>query len=440
MRVLIDGSGLGVNDGTGVATYTHSVSRVVRDLGHDVQLLCGRQVSDRASDLMREVRFFELPKSRRWGRPRDLAADLRRGALTAVRPGGARAVALQAHAVIRDHERSPLPVHERLWNGNRLFDTAREWHRLTNRATTLSNREIKADLAHWSFPLPLRLDGVPNVYCVHDLIPLRLPDTSNANKPQFLKILEFLKRSADLILTVSEVSRQDLIELLGVDEDRVVNTYQCVALPETGFTATHEDLVTLLKEVYGLDAGGYVLTFGSVEPRKNLSRLIEAHLASGLDMPLVHCGPDGWLAKRELNMLNRGVTHGQQRRVIRLGYVSALQLTDLIRGAACVAYPSRYEGFGLPIVEGFRCRTPVLTSGISAMAEVAGDAAHLVDPYSVQDIRDGLRKVCGDLDYADTLIERGTARLEMFSPEACARRLAAAYARLGLGGAAEVHQ
>ena len=139
-----------------------------------------------------------------------------------------------------------------------------------------------------------------------------------------------------------------------------------------------------------------MLTYGGYEPRKNFDRLIEAHLASGMDIPLIRTGPGDLEGAAGRLLKSAGKLRNGRPRVRQLGYVGAGQLVDLIRGAACVAYPSQYEGFGLPIVEGFRCGTPVLTSNSNSMVEVAGDAAHLVDPYSVSDIRDGLVKICGD--------------------------------------------
>lgn len=429
MRVLVDGHNLELGIGTGIATYTHSVTRVLRDLGYEVNVLFSKRVSRKASPLMQEVQFFDLARPYRLRRVRDLARGMRLWpSLGGVRPFeiGIRG------AVARDPKREQMPSYDRLWNSKRVFYAAKEWHRVSGRFLSLSNTELRADVAHWTFPVPVRLKDAANVYCVHDLIPLRMPATSSAHKGMFLDMLQTIAREAELIVTVSDHARRDIIELLDVDENKVVNTYQCLPEIDPGFARTDDELDHLLDGVYGLQRGRYVLTYGGYELRKNFDRLIEAHLASGLDIPLIRTGPGDLKGAAGRLLKSAGNLSDGKPRVRQLGYVGAGQLTDLVKGAACVAYPSQYEGFGLPIVEGFRCGTPVLTSNVNSMVEVAGDAAHLVDPFSVSDIRDGLVKICGDAAYAAELSRRGYARAEVYSPAAAAERLNAAYVGAGL--------
>ena len=137
-------------------------------------------------------------------------------------------------AVVADPRTEGLPRHDRVWNSPRVFHAAKEWQRVTGRFTTLSNRELRADVAHWTFPVPVRLEGAANIYCVHDVIPLRLPATSSAHKGMFLRMLQTIGREADLIVTVSEAARRDILDILDIDENRVVNTYQCLPNPEPG--------------------------------------------------------------------------------------------------------------------------------------------------------------------------------------------------------------
>jgi glycosyltransferase involved in cell wall biosynthesis len=268
-----------------------------------------------------------------------------------------------------------------------------------------------------------------------------MPYATLDRKAEHLRLLRTLADRADLIVTVSESSKADLIELLGVDEKRVVNTYQPAGIPEAYLKTPADELAASLHGVFGLEPGRYVLAYGAVEPKKNFGRLIEAFLAANLEIPLIIVGPDGWLADRELALLDeerqRVLVHEGEilrikRPVRRLGYVPFRQLVHLIRGAACVAFPSLYEGFGLPILEAMHCGTPVLTSNRGATAEIAGDAAVLVDPYRVDQITRGLRELCLDPARGEALVERGHRRKLHFSPDACARRLADAYATLGL--------
>ena len=432
MRVLVDGHNLELGIGTGISTYTRSLTQVLKELGHEVDLLFSKRVSPKASPLMQEVQFFDLARPYRLRRVRDLS----RGGRLALTPGATHPsrVAMNG-AVVADPRTEGLPRHDRVWNSPRVFNAAKEWQRVTGRFTTLSNRELRADVAHWTFPVPVRLDGAANIYCIHDVIPLRLPATSSAHKGMFLRMLQTIGREADLIVTVSEAARRDILDILDIDEDRVVNTYQCLPDPEPGMAGGDAELEDQLDGVYGLQRGRYVLTYGGYEPRKNFDRLIEAHLASGMDIPLIRTGPGDLEGAAGRLLKSAGTLKNGKPRVRQLGYVGAGQLVDLIRGAACVAYPSQYEGFGLPIVEGFRCGTPVLTSNSNSMVEVAGDAAHLVDPYSVSEIRDGLVKICGDANYAAELVRRGHERFKLYTPAAAAERLDAAYAKLGIPGA-----
>lgn len=432
MRVLIDGYNLQLDEGTGVATYARNLAGMLGEMGHAVDVLYARKVDASGAELLREVQFF----ARRLVKPRsvrDYVARFREAGKLLVKPFAVRPTPIAFRdTVIQTPFRDRLPACDRVWNRGGLFEAAIAKHRLTGRVTSVSNGDLNVAAAHWTYPLPLRVKGVPNIVTIHDLVPLRLPYTTNDHKRSVFKLYRSLAERADLIVTVSEASRRDIVELLGVPESRVVNTYQPVSFPEDALNSPDEELAAALHGVFGLERGQYILAYGAVEPKKNYGRLIEAYLASDLKLPLVIAGPDGWLAEQEM-----ALRAGNEKRVLRVGYVPFRQLINLIRGARCVAMPSLYEGFGLPIVEAMVCGTPVLTSDHGATAEVAGDAAVLVDPYRIDSIRDGLRRVCEEPGLADELNERARERLRDFSAEACAARLAEAYAGIGLSGAAE---
>jgi glycosyltransferase involved in cell wall biosynthesis len=161
----------------------------------------------------------------------------------------------------------------------------------------------------------------------------------------------------------------------------------------------------------------YVLFVGTVEPRKNLARLARAWRASvGPDVPLVLVGPAGW---------GEGAPTGDG--VLSIGVVSASDRDALYAGASVVAYPSLREGFGLPVLEAMAQGAPVVTSSGTATAEVAGDAAVLVDPLDERAIGDALARLLGDPDGARTLGEAGRARAATFTWDRCAAGYAAAY-------------
>ncbi|MGT2446636.1 glycosyltransferase family 4 protein (plasmid) [Ensifer adhaerens] len=242
-------------------------------------------------------------------------------------------------------------------------------------------------------------------------------------------MIKKIVETASLITTVSEQSKQDIHALFSVPDARVVNTYQDVDLDAAMLKQSQDEVAEALSGVLGLEFGKYFLFYGAIEPKKNVGRLIEAHLGSSLDLPLVLVGKDGWLVDGELQLYSQ---HLQRRigpqRVIRLPYVSREQLINLIRGACAVTFPSLYEGFGLPLVEAMVCGTPVLTSNIGAMKEVAGEAALFVDPYDVSSIRDGLRRMAYNRPLQDELRLAGGERALHFSSERYRKRLLAAYA------------
>jgi glycosyltransferase involved in cell wall biosynthesis len=182
-----------------------------------------------------------------------------------------------------------------------------------------------------------------------------------------------------------------------------------------------------------VDDRPYVLGVGTLEPRKNLPRLVEAFASLPLetrgDRLLALVGPDGWDAGETLGTIDR------HRALVRtLGFVPDEQLAALYRGADLFAYPSLYEGFGLPVLEAMRCGTAVLTSSLSSLPEVAGDAAVYVDPTDTADIRAGLARALEDASLRTALSDAGLERSAEFSWTRCASETIAVLERVSRGG------
>ncbi len=225
MRVLMDGSHLQTLRGTGVATYTRGLAGLVRAAGMEVDVVYGRRWSGGDDELLREVEFYDArPTVQNESWKRRLRESL--GLLSAFREARPRRV--PGRGVLTRGWSQDVRLADRQWNRANLFRLAAARQRLTGGFLPVSNQEIQADFAHWAYPLPLRLKGVPNVVTIHDLVPLRLPYTTLDRKREYLRLVRGVAATADLIVTVSETSKRDLIELLGVDENRVVNTYQPV--------------------------------------------------------------------------------------------------------------------------------------------------------------------------------------------------------------------
>jgi glycosyltransferase involved in cell wall biosynthesis len=222
-----------------------------------------------------------------------------------------------------------------------------------------------ADVLHCpTYRAPIRC-STPVVVTVHDLAVFRYPETFRRwTRTYSRRIVPLVVHAARRLIAVSEFTKRELVELLGVPEERiavVANAADAVFVPE-GPRAE----------------GDYVLAVGTLEPRKNLGRLAQAAERLGVELRVV--GARGW-GDVELP--------GSVR---RLGEVPDEELAALYRGARCLAYPSLYEGFGIPVLEAMACGCPVVTSAGGACEEVAGGAAVLVDPLEVESIAAGIER------------------------------------------------
>jgi len=252
-------------------------------------------------------------------------------------------------------------------------------------------------------------------------------------------MLRELCRAADHIVTVSEFSRREIIKFFAIGEDRVTNTYQAANLPVSAQSWTADQIAKLLENMFGLVPDEYFLFVGAIEPKKNLARLIDAYAASGSQYPLIIAGGLGWQYEQELEKIAderflrydiAGHAMTPRRRVRRLSYVSSEHLVALMRGARALLFPSLYEGFGLPVLEAMSLGTPVMTSKVASLPEVAGDAALLVDPLDIDAIARAIRSLDHDADLRGELKQRGLKRAEFFSPENYRQRVAELYARV----------
>lgn len=427
-HVLIDGFNLSLEMGTGVATYARNLSLSLRDLGHSVGILYGSHVPSKYPPLLKEVLFFDAPPPVTTWR----AAFQR--FLTAFLPARNTAEEIPVSgAVLTRALATTLPHFDTLWNAQHLYTKALaqfDFFGLTNQVR-LNRRPL---ICHWTYPLPVYVPGVPNVYTVHDLVPLRLPYTTLDKKNRYLKLLQWICRTADHIVTVSENSKRDIVELLGVSPDRVTNTYQTATIPKAYLEKAEDTVRREVEGTFGLTYQDYFLFFGSIEPKKNIGRLLEAYLGSGVKTPLVILGARAWKADKELSLLDVEAVRHELRdgsatggRIIRFSYAPFSLLVSLIRGAKAVLFPSLYEGFGLPVLEAMTLGTPVLTSSTSAIPEVAGDAALLIDPYRPQEIAEQIRALDEDTNLRARLSDQGRRRARLFDSASYQRRLAEVY-------------
>jgi glycosyltransferase involved in cell wall biosynthesis len=422
--VMIDGFNLSLERGTGVATYARNLSFALRDVDCEVGVLYGGAFAAKDDPLLKEVSFFDT-QTERSGRLQKL---WRAGRAVVRSPRNKAFEVPMTGSVISEGLRSRMPHYDSIWNANQMFLKAGSQHEalgLHGRVTF----DRKPDIMHWSYPFPLRVAGVPNVYTLHDLVPLRLPYTTLDRKRTYLALMRWIAKTADHIVTVSEASRQDIINLLEVPPERVSNTYQAVSIPQAYRERSESEVASQLDGIYGLRYRGYFLFFGSIEPKKNIGRIIEAYLSSDIVAPLVIVGAQAWKSEQELRLLGgkrsevEQLIQSAQRRVVRIEYSPLPMLVTLIRGARAVLFPSLYEGFGLPVLESMLLGTPVLASTTSSIPEVAGDAAMLVNPYDTQAIAEGIRALDSNDGLRSDLADKGLKRAQLFTSQAYAARL-----------------
>ncbi len=276
-------------------------------------------------------------------------------------------------------------------------------------------RRERPDVFHAPHYVLPPLIQCPTVVTIHDCIHLRFPQYLPNRAAYFYAKASMwaAARRSDRILTVSEASKRDILHYFDVPPDKIV--VACNAIDEHFWVPPAEEDVARVRERYQLDHG-FVLYAGNIKPHKNLVRLIEAfaELRKGGfdDLKLLIIGDE--ISK--LPALRRAVhRHKLHKHVRFLGFLPDETLAILYRLAAVFVFPSLYEGFGLPPLEAMASGTPVVTSNVSSLPEVAGDAAVLVDPYDVDSIVDGVRRVLTDPALADDLRRKGLIRARGFS-------------------------
>ena len=269
---------------------------------------------------------------------------------------------------------------------------------------------IAVDVVHGpAFVGPL-VSPCPVVITIHDLSFIRFPQLFHRANRIYLTVMSRLSaRRCSQVIAVSEHTARETEELLGVNRRRITVVYHGV---DPRFRPLPADKIAAFRERRGLPEQ-FVLFVGTLEPRKNLKRLVEAFAQlqpSGIG--LVLAGGKGWLYEDLFARVDR---LGLHEVVLFPGYVSQDELALWYNAATVFAYPSVYEGFGMPVTEAQACGTPVMTSSTTSLPEAAGEAAILVDPYDVGAIAAGLRQLVEDEDLRQHLGEQGLTHARHFN-------------------------
>ncbi len=315
------------------------------------------------------------------------------------------------------------------------WSTNRPWARIVWEQTGLVRmaRQARLDLLHGTVYANPLLAPCPTVVTVHDLSFVHYPATVRRFNRLYLRLVTRLTaRRAARVIADSESTRRELLAWLALPAERVV------AVPiaaDERFMPAPAAAVEVFRRERGLPPR-FMLFVGTLEPRKNLVRLVDAYAACQAQQadapPLVIAGGRGWYYDE---IFARVHAHGLQNRVLFPGFVPAAELPWWYRAAEVFVYPSVYEGFGLPVVEAMASGTAVITSNTSSLPEVAGDAAILVDPYDVEALAGAMAQLSNDPDLRRALSAAGVRQAAKFSWRRCAAETVEVYrAALGLAG------
>jgi glycosyltransferase involved in cell wall biosynthesis len=255
------------------------------------------------------------------------------------------------------------------------------------------------------------------VVTVHDLAFKRFPQTAPHGTKSWLSRLDRALGGATCVIAVSQSTRRDILELCPVDPERVAVVP--LGVDRSVFRPPPQQDVADVRSRFDLQ-GPYLLYLGGIEPRKNLPTLLAA-FARLSDQPLlviagggVDWNPEG---SNLLGAALAGLPDGVRARIRRTGYVSEPEKVALLGGAEAFVYPSLYEGFGLPVLEAMASGTPVITSNVSSLPEVVGEAAVLVDPADPASIAGGIERILVDIPLRSRLATLGLERAEQFTWE-----------------------
>lgn len=296
---------------------------------------------------------------------------------------------------------------------------------------TLS-RELRrhpVDVLHVQYTAP-PFAPCPVVTTIHDLAFEHLPETFNRRSWMQLRLtVRKTARRAAQIITVSEYSRDDISRTYGIAPRRITVTPE--AAPPHFLPVTNETELRRIRESYGI-SGDYILSLCSIQPRKNLVRLIEAYaclrgVRPEVKLPqLVLAGKRGWLDSETFRAAEQNALG---KDILFTGYVPEQDLAGLYSGAICFVYPSYFEGFGLPVVEAMQCGVPVIAGNRTSLPEVVGDAGLLFDPFDTQALVKALTQVIDDSEYRAVLRAQGLERAKEFNWKTTAQLTLGVYQR-----------
>lgn len=427
MKILVDAYNLYEKNGTGIARYTKELCKILNFLKFEVFLQFG--LHDIKKDhLAKEILFQKL----------SIETDiLKNNNRKTIEKKIKNIIKLfnnitffEKNIYIDINKNDKFIFDERLryvdgvFNDSGLHVKSSIKFYLFKNFLQIKNTNKKIDIYHKPYPFPCFLKKTKNITTIHDIIPLKIPYATSSNLNKYYDLLSESIKKSDKIITISEASKNDIIEYFKIkDEDKISVIYQSSQIDDLYTNKSVEEIQRYISK-YGLIYKKYIVFYGAIEPKKNVARIISATLQSKCEYPLIIIGKDGWLYNDVSNLLQN---LKNDHRIIRAPFLPDEYLYMIISGAAACIFPSLYEGFGLPILESMQLGCAVITSNVSSLPEIGGDAVHYVDPYSISSISEGIDKVCENDNYRIMLEERGRVRAKLFSFNNYANKLKSIY-------------
>jgi glycosyltransferase involved in cell wall biosynthesis len=412
LNILIDGYNLELQYSTGIKSYGQTLTRALRNLHANTYILSSK--ASCSDPVLNEVLLFERSNQK----PSNLYV-LKEIITSSFHKKRAQRIEFSGNVIKNEEMKDFIDEFKGVFSLRECYVIANNLFKLTGTSTRVKIPE-RIDVWHATTPLPIRINKSKTITTIHDLIPLKLPYTTLDDKKFFYNCTKNAIKNSDLILSVSENTKKDILDFFHVNPDKIFVTYQPIVHQDT----LKKDLTFTLK-LYGIEQNKYILFLGTIEPKKNIRRLIEAYISLNSEIPLVIAGKKGWLWEDELLPADKF-----KNKILFLNYLPSEDMSYLYSGALFFIFPSLYEGFGLPPLEAMSFGCPVITSRIASLPEVCGDAALYVDPYSVEDIKNKMQTMLDEPDLRSRLAALGQKRAEAFRMDNYVQRLYNAYKKI----------